>query len=346
LGSLFEGQGRGAEASPLKHKWGFLAQAFKTALLTSRPSLEISSATERKFMRKLRASSKPSTPLQTNKPENLPVSMEISSDDESPIFADFKKPIRSFTLEQIGECNERRNSTHIPGQIAPRAIEDLNRKSVSHWKKPALEFVGHVGSIVKEEVKALAASVFSENQKTEMYTVALNAVEEFLERALEDQKEEVVKTYRMEQEHPLTLDEEGLTREKAKEMKNLDIARLKYRTKLLQAKLDSEVSVKGKTKVADEKDITPQQDPFALHIEIMALSHIFPPLTTDTKDFQIVRAYYQIAASRFADSICLGIQSRLFAKCGREMEDAVTQHLGTGEDTSTGVLLALPLFAF
>jgi hypothetical protein len=50
---------------------------------------------------------------------------------------------------------------------------------------------------------------------------------------------------------------------------------------------------------------------------------------------QIVRAYYQIAASRFADNICLGIQSRLFASCGREMEDAVTQHLGTGEDSGT-----------
>jgi len=47
-----------------------------------------------------------------------------------------------------------------------------------------------------------------------------------------------------------------------------------------------------------------------------------------------VRAYYQIAASRFADNICLGIQSRLFASCGREMEDAVTLHLGTGEDSS------------
>lgn len=55
---------------------------------------------------------------------------------------------------------------------------------------------------------------------------------------------------------------------------------------------------------------------------------------------QFVRGYYQIAASRFADNICLGIQSRLFAKCGREMEDAVTQHLGTGEDT--GAIFSAP----
>ena len=286
LKNLFEGQGRGTEASPLKHKWSILAQAFRSALLNSRPSLEISSAAERKMMTKLRAISKASTPLQTKKSsEAMQIPLEISSDDHGPIFADFKKAVRSFALEEIEECNERRNSTHIPGQIAPRAIEDLNRKSVSHWKKPAMEFVGHVGNLVKDEVKALANDVFSEYQNTAMYAVALNAVENFLESALQDQKEEVVKTYRMEHEHPLTLDEKGLAREKAIAMKRLGAARLAYRVKLAQAKLDSEHQVKGKAKLADEKDASSEQDCFGLHIEIMAVSRISSYTIADTEDF-------------------------------------------------------------
>jgi hypothetical protein len=277
LNSLFEGQGRGTAASGLKRKWSLLAQEFRGALLTSRPSLEVSSVDERKTMTKFRADSKPSTPLPANKPsEKLPASMEISSDDECSKFADFKKPVGTFTLEDVEECNERRNSTHIPGQIAPPAIEDLNRRSVEHWHKPALEFVVHVGEMVREEVKTLAAEVFSEYQNTDMYIVVLNAVEDFLENALQDQKVEVVKASRMEQEHPLTLDEKGLAREKAIAMKRLVAARLAYRVRLAQAKLDSEVSGRGKTKAVDEKDVLSEQDRFGLHIEIMAVRRNLP----------------------------------------------------------------------
>jgi hypothetical protein len=284
LNSLFEGQGRGTGASGLKRKWSLLAQEFREALLTSRPSLEVCSAAERKTMAKFRASSKPSTPLPANKsPEKLPASMEISSDDESSKFADFKKPVGSFTLEDVEECNERRNSTHIPGQIAPPAIEDLNRRSVEHWHKPALEFVVHVGEMVREEVKTIAAEVFSEYQNTDMYIVVLNAVEDFLENALQGQKVEVVKASRMEQEHPLTLDGRGLAREKAIAMKRLVAARLAYRVRLAQAKLDSEGSARGKTKVVDEKDVSSEQDRFGLHIEIMAVRRNLPFTATYTK---------------------------------------------------------------
>src|SRR5207248_9632121 len=122
--------------------------------------------------------------------------------------------------------------------------------------------------------------------------------------------------------HPLTLDEKGLAREKAIAMKRLVAARLAYRVRLAQAKLDSEVSARGKTKVADEKDVLSEQDRFGLHIEIMAVRRNLPVLQSQIlRIVQTVRAYYQIAASRFADNICLGIQSRLFASCGRAMED-------------------------
>jgi Dynamin family/Dynamin central region len=199
LNSLFEGHGRGAGAGGLKRKWSLLAREFREALLTSRPSLEVCSAAERKAMTKFRATSKPSTPQHTSRPsEKLPAAMEISSDDESSKFADFKKPVGSFTLEDVEECNEQRNSTHIPGQIAPPAIEYLNCRSVEHWHKLTSKFVVHVGKMVREEVKTLAAEVFSEYQNTDMYIVVLNAVEDFLEKALQDQKVEVVKASRME----------------------------------------------------------------------------------------------------------------------------------------------------
>jgi hypothetical protein len=268
--------------------------------------------------------------------------MEISSDDETEIFLDFKKPIKSFTLEHVGECYERRNSTHIPGQTCPQAIDDLKRQSVSHWKKPAYELVGRVGRLVKDEVKALATTVFSSYQNTGMYMVILNSIETFLENALQDQKEEVVKMFRMEHEHPLTLDDERMAREKEIATKKLSETRVKYRARLAQAKLDSEATAMGKVKLM-EKDIVSEQDPFSLHIKTMAVGGFFfeqlpqSPLQhlqqLITNPLQFVVGYYQIAASRFADNICLAIQSRLFARCAREMEDTVAHHLGTAEDT-------------
>ena len=38
-----------------------------------------------------------------------------------------------------------------------------------------------------------------------MYMVILNSIESFLESAFQDQKEEVVKIFRMENDHPLML---------------------------------------------------------------------------------------------------------------------------------------------
>jgi GTPase SAR1 family protein len=314
LGNLLEGQGRDAETNPLKQKWHLLAKAFKNALLNSRPSFDISSAAERKLMKKLRASSKASTPSQTTKFENTPALMEISSDDETPVFADFKKPIRSFTLEEVGECNERWNSTHIPGQIAQRAIEDLNRTSVSHWKRLTLEFVGHVGRLVQEEVKALTGSVFSDYKNTDMYTVALDAIEDFLEKALQDQKEDVVKMCRMEHEHPLTLDDGGMEREKEIAMSSINRARLGYRGKLAQAKLGSEVSVKGRTKVADEEDVASEQDHFALHIRMMAVSRIFSE--------QSFRVFFRSANCWILTILAVGqslLSNCCFALCGQHL---------------------------
>jgi hypothetical protein len=348
LVDLFEGQGRDAQANLLTHKWGVLKQTFRKVLMDLCPSFEISSAAEKRLMSKLRTSSKPSPPLRTTKSESMPAALEISSDDETQIIADFRKPIRPFTLEHIGECNQRRNSTNIPSQISPHAIEDLNRQSVSHWKKPAFDFVNCVGQLVKDEVKALATTVFSSYQNTGMYMVILNSIESFLESALQDQNEEVVRMFRMEHEHPLTLDDEGMAREKDKAKEILSERRVKYRVKLAQAKLDPELTVKGKAKFAEERNIVSEPDPFGLHIEIMAVSGLSNrPLQQNfespkTNILQFVIAYYQIAASRFADNICLVVQSRLFARCAREIEDTVAHHLGTAEDTGTTPALSPP----
>jgi hypothetical protein len=104
----------------------------------------------------------------------------------------------------IGECNQRRNSTNISSQISPHAIEDLNKQSISRWKKPAFDFINYVGQLVKDEVKVLVTAVFSSYQNTSMYMVILNSIESFLESAFQDQKEEVVKIFRMENDHLLT----------------------------------------------------------------------------------------------------------------------------------------------
>lgn len=48
-------------------------------------------------------------------------------------------------------------------------------------------------------------------------------------------------------------------------MKSFGQARLKYRTKPAQAKLDAEARDKGKAKLADEREIALEEDPYGLH---------------------------------------------------------------------------------
>jgi hypothetical protein len=48
-------------------------------------------------------------------------------------------------------------------------------------------------------------------------------------------------------------------------MKSFHQARLKYRVKLAQARLDSEARDKGKAKVADEKEVAQEENPYGLY---------------------------------------------------------------------------------
>jgi hypothetical protein len=81
-----------------------------------------------------------------------------------------------------------------------------------------------------------------------------------------------------------------------------------------------------------------------LILEQLPNSPLQPLEQLKTNTLQFVIAYYQIAASRFADNICLVTQSRLFARCAREIGDAVTHHLGTAEDT--GIVLHVAVSSF
>ena len=268
LKSLFGGHVRDAAANRIKVKITFIAEAFRGAILHSRPAVTECSAAERKRYARLPAGSGEADPPEKATP---PVDNR-ANDDSVEIFAGSKALGVTFSLEEIGKFNQQYNSTNIPNQIAPQAIEMMNELSVEHWESPVREFMKHVEDLVKQEVVHLAAEIFHDYQNTQMYHECTNLITNFLDEACRDQLAEGIKAYRMEHSHPLTLDKERLAKGKQEALERLKIVREKFRLKLAEATArGADGAAKGKAKSAKKEELSLEPDPFETHIEIMAV---------------------------------------------------------------------------
>ena len=298
LESLFSGEGRVSWDSRLRAEWELIKDGFRLSLIRSRPSVHFFSAVEDRTYSRLSGEppTVPSTPKASKIGAKRADTVVIDADDEDDTTHNPKLPQKStpskqksnvtvsvtdpqasqkpFTLEEITEINRSQNPIHLPNQIAPRAIEDMNKRSVAHWHPLAIQVVDKIGHLVANEITVLVCNIFRDYQNTAMAQEVSEAIEEFLRQGLSEQRKQVIKACRIERDYPLTVDKTGLTRETITALDALTKSRRSHRVMLEQAKLNEESAGqgRGKPRVVKEEEIDSQPDPYKTHFEIMAVS--------------------------------------------------------------------------
>ena len=335
LKALFKGRGNESTASGLKTKWSDLCQAFRNCLLDTRPILDPSTSVEKKLMTKLRAAATAVPPEKTVRPGKTMATVDLvtnSEEDEDAPFTKFSSSHKVFTFADITGYNSRSNHTNLLNSKSSGAVEEMNRASVVHWPSPVKVFMDLTKELVYEEVSKVASVVFAEYHQTDLYQEVLKTLTNLLEEKGEEQYLDAIRAYRMEQEHPLTFDLSGLKRETKLSQKRLSKLRNDYRLELAQARVDVEGPTKGKSRIIKEEEL--EADEFDTQIDITAVRD--PLIRTKSHTFltspQEVQGYYKLAASRFVDGVCLLVQARLFATCGRELECQIRSDLGLAND--------------
>ena len=245
---------------------------------------------------------------------------------------------RCFTLPEVRKIIQR-GYISLPGQVDPKAIEELISQSMEHWNKPLEAFFVQVATLCKNTVLQQVESVFGHRQQTRYYDEILEVCDFFLEEACAEQFKIAERLLSWELSKPTTLDERTMELARTAATNLL----LSQRRKILAERFLSEQEEKsGKRsggplrdeKLAKVPDDELTVETFGPELKAMAVSLRHAPQADEylTNEYiKETKAYYEVALSRFVDYLCLSIQCELFMKCRENIVPTLKQKFGVLE---------------
>lgn len=217
--------------------------------------------------------------------------------------------VKRFRLEEIREINNEYYQASVPGEIELKALETMNCLSVQYWDVTLMEFMQKISKTVKEHVLECVESHFGYQRHLQLYDKVQNVVEEYLDFVIREEWSGLKRACEVERKYPLTFDQESLKKHELESMAVRRQKRAEARLNIDQTKLKAANPGK-KVKTLTFDDLKP--DEWDVEVQMSAKS----------------RAYYEIASSRFVDSICQNIFFYLIPRCQDSLVDHVRQELG------------------
>ncbi|KAF7586427.1 hypothetical protein BBP40_008916 [Aspergillus hancockii] len=311
----------GSSEYPLLKNWGHIAQDFRAALIKSRPTVQLLSDSDAdSFPLHVDGDSdcemtSVSRPLKRKAPSDSP-------DKETPkpkpfgystnYFEKYTEPARMFTWEEIRGINEDSSRAGIPDQIDPKAMEKLRQISVRHWDEPMLVFLKATHHLVKEMLLEQLKKVFVQYCQTSLYRELKRIIEKFLGELQVEHVRHALENYNIEFYKPFTMATSQLEHATKNALQFL-ITRRHYARAGYYLDVRG-ILLEGDRREAEISKLTKAElgvDKFSQEVKMMAST----------------RGYYDIASSRFVDSTCQGVHSKLFSKCREELVTVIEDEL-------------------
>ena len=270
-----------ADTNGFRSEWGRLADDFKS-VLESGPALDlVTPAPTRSKTRQAdtakgnAASRSPLTPRKRLKAsgdsseDSLSATRPTKKSKTTKRISNYAYASKSFNLEQVRTTNKNLYDGACPDDIAPRAVDELNRESVAHWDAPAEELVKLTGEMIGEKILQSTKDVFHKYSHTPLYRKSQKEVRKLLNAIVLEQQQRAQYLCHIELNCPQTRDHERFSIEEEHALEFLK----DERASLLEA---DEVPVKeptrkgGKTARKGVKDEL--HDEYSLEVKIMAVS--------------------------------------------------------------------------
>ncbi|KAL5001869.1 P-loop containing nucleoside triphosphate hydrolase protein [Aspergillus recurvatus] len=323
----------GSREYPLQKIWNNIAEDFKRALVKTRPTVKLLADLDKQKIAISRDDDDSECEVvQYSAKRKLPGdslgcwSPAVKNGAKSPSkyytahFEKFSGPAKEFTWEAIRDINKDSASAGIPQQINPRAIDYMNKISVAHWRDPMVTFINASHQLVKEKLLHELNEVFVQYTQTGLFRELEKMIKNYLRKLHIEHLAHVDELYEIEHCRPFTMADSQLSQATEDCQKHLQAKRL-------AARANHYLDIQGKFPRDDPRRETERKklgvaelgvDEFALEVRMMATT----------------RGYYEVASSRFVDSVCQTVHTKLFMKCRENLVKTIESELGIGDENA------------
>ncbi|KAF9888697.1 hypothetical protein FE257_008455 [Aspergillus nanangensis] len=334
----------GSAEYPLQKIWGHMASDFNRALVKTRPTVQMLTDSDLSTYIKNdngdsdceMTSVSPARPVKRKTPGATPAPVPPVPVPPVPVppetrrtpmptspgyythhFDNFTRAARMFTWKEIREINEDSYRAGIPDQADPKAIEIMRQLSVKHWDQPMVAFLEATHTLVREMLFKQLKDVFKDYYQTSLYRELRKTVDEYLSILKKEHFRYADEIYQIEHNKPFTMATDALEQARNKAYEFIADRRHKARVKLY---LDVQ-GIQESRRESEAKKLTSVDlgiDKYAQELKMMAST----------------RGYYDVAKSRFVDSICQSVYTKLFSKCREGLISQIEEKLGIADENA------------
>ncbi|OJI98433.1 hypothetical protein ASPVEDRAFT_59799 [Aspergillus versicolor CBS 583.65] len=316
----------GSREYPLKKLWYNIAEDFKLSLAKTRPTVKVLAEVDKQSISASRDDDSECEFVQCSPKRKLPEDVFGSpsstaggrpkkpSGYHTTHFDNFMKPAKEFSWEEIRDINKDSASAGIPQQINPKAIDFLNQVSVVHWKQPMIVFIDASHQLVRDTLLRELNNVFIQYNQTGLFRELERIIRSYLKKLRAEHLAHAEEIYSIEYEKPFTMATTALDQATAIAYKHLESRRFDARANHY-LDLFNKYPIGDPRRESEKKKIGNAElgaDKFTLEVRMMA----------------ITRGYYETASSRFVDSVCQSIYTKLFFRCHQSLVKAIEHGLG------------------
>jgi hypothetical protein len=237
--------------------------------------------------------------------------------------ADFSRFKKTFELDEIDEEISAKSKSKVPGQVHHKVRETLMVMATAKWYKPVDLFFNTLEKNLIDRIKSLFDEQFGNWREAGLYKEAWAIVAEVVKNNLNEQKTVMATECLNDQrEGPYIYYRSLFDKEKAAYLKKYSdfrpVVRLKYYLK-------EAATHYGRDLEENEEDKLKKNQKVIDRVNEEPYGHVVFDVMAD------VAAYYDLAAMRFHDAICMRVESRFFKQLREELKGELESTLGIFE---------------
>ena len=249
---------------------------------------------------------------------NKPVVLSARGQKAALKVTDFAALRKQFDLDEVAKHVNQSSKSKVPGHIHPKVREAMMRSATEYWHRPVDTFFSSLEKELRAQMRQLFDVAFKEWQGSELHRSAWSIVDGLLEKNLTEQRTRMAaRSLDDEREGPYIFFQDQFRRDKEIIRDIYAQSRRRARMRLLKDEaqqhdpplvgnaLDKFLKEAAKMAALDE-------EPYSREIDLVV----------------DVRAYYDLAARRLHDSICMRIESKFFKQLRTQLRSELESKLG------------------
>ncbi|KAM3082475.1 hypothetical protein ACMFMF_002137 [Clarireedia jacksonii] len=239
-----------------------------------------------------------------------------------------RKGEKFTSIREISQKINQYAHPGMPGIINHRVFDEYCKDAVRPWKGPLQTLLRETVVLLKKELDQVLALNLESFRDTPLFHKSRTLLDEYIDYHYKREEEAAHGLYELEVLKTFTIDSSTLTGNKRKELDRLHMLRRNIRAhrKVNQTLADNPKVIRAVEPVARKEAIRKLVDETA---ETLSRDQFEPALSVAA----YIRTYYMMAARRFTDGVCLGINNRLFNAVSENIESYLEKKLGVTEST-------------